>query len=265
MQLGQVRKLPKWLLSKLGRAPSKFVPEFIYPDDTFLVSFPKSGNTWVKFMLAHLIRPPGLHINFHSVLHVIPEVNRDLDEIKQLARPRIMKSHAPFQPQFPKVIYLVRDGRDAYVSYYHYRRKQLPPGTTFAQYLAMDDHWPCSWSTHVTSWLDAGLNSGEFLLVRYENLHLAPKRELRTIASFTNLQVTDRQIREAVNQSSFELMKEVERVKGHPRSERFSGRFVRRGQVGGWRDHFDAEATSIFKAKENEALLRLGYESAPDW
>jgi hypothetical protein len=29
----------------------------ILPDDIFLVSFPKSGNTWARFVLANLIHP----------------------------------------------------------------------------------------------------------------------------------------------------------------------------------------------------------------
>ena len=265
MGIMKLRHLPRRLLFRLRGVPSVFIPEVIYPDDTFLVSFPKSGNTWVKFMLAHLTRPPEFHIDFRTVLQVIPEVNRDTVEIRQLARPRIMKSHAPYQPQFPKVIYVVRDGRDAYVSYYHYRRGQLPQDLTFAQYLTFENHWPCSWSAHVNSWLDADLDSSRFLLVQYEKLHRAPEEELARIASFVNLEVTKERIRRAVEQSAFATMQELEDTSGHPRSKRFSGRFVRCGEIGGWRDYFDAQATDVFKESENEALLRLGYEDEPDW
>ena len=29
----------------------------VYPDDTFLVSFPRSGNTWTRFLVCNLIDP----------------------------------------------------------------------------------------------------------------------------------------------------------------------------------------------------------------
>lgn len=265
MSVGRLRKLPQWLLSIAKGERSPFVPDVIYPDDTFLVSFPKSGNTWAKFMLAHLLAPPELEVDFNTAMQVIPEVNRDLEALKQLDRPRIMKSHAPFQPEYPNVIYLVRDGRDAYVSYYHYRRKRLPDGFGLDGYLEQGHHWPCSWSTHVSSWLDAGLDPDRFLLVYYESLHLDAEKELHRMASFVGLQVSEEQIRRAAEQSSFGLMKELEEKRGHPRSSAFSGPFVRQGRTGSWRDSFGPEAKRVFKATENETLLRLGYETDPDW
>ena len=29
----------------------------VYPDDTFLVSFPRSGNTWIRFLVGNLLSP----------------------------------------------------------------------------------------------------------------------------------------------------------------------------------------------------------------
>jgi len=37
-----------------------------YPDDLFLVSYPKSGNTWCRFMLAQIMHP-DLKIDFTNI------------------------------------------------------------------------------------------------------------------------------------------------------------------------------------------------------
>jgi len=50
----------------------------VFPDDTFLVSYPKSGNTWARFLIANLIHP-GEKIDFSNVNRIIPgpEVTRN--------------------------------------------------------------------------------------------------------------------------------------------------------------------------------------------
>jgi len=96
----------------------------VFPDDTFLVSFPKSGNTWARFLIANLVRP-NEKIDFSNVNRVIPgpEVtsNRDL---MRVPRPRIVKSHQYFDPRYKQVIYIARDPRDVVVSQYYFQRKR---------------------------------------------------------------------------------------------------------------------------------------------
>ena len=43
-----------------------------------------------------------------------------------------------------------------------------------------------------------------------------------------------------------------------------SGTF-RKGQTGNWKEHFTAENIRNFKAKAGDVLIRLGYETTPDW
>ncbi len=90
----------------------------ILPDDVFLVSFPKSGNTWARFLLANLTRPeqPATFANIHLL---IPDPSwTTKKELDRLPRPRIIKSHECFDPRYRRVIYIVRDPRDVAVSQY---------------------------------------------------------------------------------------------------------------------------------------------------
>jgi hypothetical protein len=128
-------------------------------------------------------------------------------------------------------------------------------------------HWPCSWGEHVASWLDSGLAKDRFLLVRYRHLYEQPLRTLHQMAVFAGLDPSQAQIQEALRLSSFDSMRQIEEVSGHPREHRYSGRFVRSGTIGGWRAHFGPKERAAFKAVEadNQALVQLDYEDTLDW
>ena len=87
----------------------------ILPDDVFLVSFPKSGNTWTRFLVANL-RFPNDPATFANINQLIPDptatARRDFD---RMPRPRIIKSHECFDPRLPEVINVVHDPRDVVV------------------------------------------------------------------------------------------------------------------------------------------------------
>ncbi len=44
----------------------------VFDDDTFIVSFPKSGNTWTRFLIANLLHPEE-PANFGNIDRLIPE------------------------------------------------------------------------------------------------------------------------------------------------------------------------------------------------
>src|SRR5437773_5781175 len=96
-----------------------------FPDDTFLVSFPRSGNTWTRFLIGNLIQPSA-PITFLNIENVIPDTNAlSKSYLDRVSRPRILKSHEHFDPRYRKVIYIVRDPRDVALSHYNWQRKRL--------------------------------------------------------------------------------------------------------------------------------------------
>lgn len=233
--------------------------------DVFLVSYPRSGNTWVRFLIANLLKPGGVEIDFHNVQEYVPEINRNNDIIEALPSPRVIKSHALYKSAFPKVIYLVRDGRDVYVSYYYYRLKQLEEGITFSEYLRRKDHFPSLWKEHVESWLIWDQPQPNLLLVRYEDLLSKPETELRKMVEFIGVERTDDVISHAVEVSRFDKMREIDQNKGRKYNLTGTKDFVRKGKAGTWQDEFSQEDRAYFKENAGSLLIQLGYENDLDW
>src|SRR6476660_7215926 len=100
--LNQLKYVFKYALG-LDRAGNRFT---VYPDDTFLVSYPRSGNTWVRFLLANL-RYPNQSVGFANINRLLADPAVSTSRfLEKLPRPRILKSHEPFDVRFRKVVYL---------------------------------------------------------------------------------------------------------------------------------------------------------------
>ena len=96
----------------------------VYPDDVFIVSYLKSGNTWTRFLIGNLAHPEG--VDFSNINRIVPDpVDLSKRYLKKMPRPRILKSHQPFDPRYKKVICIVRDPRDVVLSEYHFDVKRM--------------------------------------------------------------------------------------------------------------------------------------------
>lgn len=239
----------------------------IYDDDLFLVSYPKSGNTWMRFLLANLLRSEhdgesNDPIDFHSAVRYVPEYELHTDEVNAATRPRILKSHTPHNDRFPRVAYLVRDPRDVYVSYYHYLRKRLADGMDFSSFIRMDDLHPCHWHEHVAGWID----QPNVLLIRYEDMLADTAAEVTRLVDFWGGRVfSDEQVADAVARSSFTSMKALEQKNGRPfRTEQLrqqSTPFMRSGLAGAWTEQFSPDDHGLLISRMGPLMNRLGYDT----
>ena len=113
----------------------------VFEDDAFIVSFPKSGNTWTRFLIANLLHPEQ-PADFSNIDRLIPESEGlTRNELNRVPRPRIMKSHEYFDPRFRKVIYIVRDPRDVAVSQFQYYRKRRRIADDYPIEKFVSDSW----------------------------------------------------------------------------------------------------------------------------
>ena len=65
--------------------------------DVFLVSFPKSGNTWMRFMLANAMVQHSqldISVNFKSIHQLVPDVHVDIYVVGDWGHHRRSDSHS---------------------------------------------------------------------------------------------------------------------------------------------------------------------------
>jgi len=266
---GIVKHLVAGLKRGLGlHTPGKSL--VILPDDIFLVSFPKSGNTWTRFLLANL-RFPDKPATWATIDWMIPDptgtTKRDFD---RMPRPRIIKSHECFDPRYPRVIYIVRDPRDVVVSQYHYHRKirkieDDSPLEKFVTRFLLGDTCPHgSWGQNVATWLYTCEGSLRFLRLRYEDLIADTPRELAKVVSFLQLPAKPEQIVQAVERSSADRMRKLEKEQQHGlyKGSRADMSFVRAAGSGGWRKDLPTDQVARLEAAWGPLMHHLGYELA---
>ncbi len=238
-------------------------------DDVLVVGFPRSGNTWLGFMLANALAPERHgDLTLATFGALVPDVNDEyfwgrgsLERHASLPSPRFFRVHATYDPAFPRVVYVVRDPRDVLVSHYHLQRLEKPEfDFSLREFVLRGAYWPAPWDEHVRGWLVRE----DLLLVRYEDLHADPARELARVLSHAGLELRAEAVDAAVAAARFERMRSLEDRFGDsvPRPGAGSGeRLVRKGRVGGWRDELDEEAAARLQARFAPLLERLGYAS----
>lgn len=241
----------------------------VFDDDIYIVSYPKSGNTWARFLLGNLYNQADA-VTFSNLERNVPDIYQNPPRLlRELPRPRILKSHEYLDPRYPKVIYIVRDPRDVAVSYYHYLIKMRVikedcPMTAYIDRFVRGRLDPFgSWRDHAGGWLGARQGRSDFLLLRYEEMLDNPARELRKIVEFLGHSATDEQIEVAVARSSFERMRALEQQEAGQWAAIKSGRtdkpFMRKAQKEGWRTELPVEAIDRIESTWSDLMLDLGY------
>jgi hypothetical protein len=236
-------------------------------DDRFVVSYPKSGNTWMRFLLANL---GDEEVGFGDIEQAIPDIYQNT--ASQLARspsPRILKSHEYFDPRYGTTAFIVRDPRDVVVSYYHYHQKVINrnSGLSLSAFVKaflegrLDKFG--SWSQNVGSWLGARRGDETFRLLRYEDLKTDPAAELAAVARLFGLPADDAAVAESIRRCGFARMQEMEQKHGTAWKPLAGTRsdllFVRKGEVGSWKDVLDSADVARIRASCGSLMEQLGY------
>jgi len=241
----------------------------VYPDDTFIVSYPRSGNTWTRFLIANLMHSEA-PVTFANIEQLIPDSTALSNRaMKRIPRPRLVKSHEYFEPRYAKVIYLVRDPRDVAISLYHFRRKYrwVDDSYPLEKYVAerfIPGDMDVSWGEHVGSWLGARAKHPGFLLVRYEDLRRDTFKQLHEIAGFLGVDATPDRVALAVQRSDADRLRELEKAEHEEwittKGKRADVPFIATAEAGTWKQSLPSAATERIETAWGGLMKSLGYE-----
>jgi len=229
----------------------------ILPSDVFLVSYPRSGNTWVRYLLANLLEPER-DWDINNLRRVVPDIYESFPANWLQRSPRVLKSHEPFTSRYKNVIYLYRDGRDVAVSYYDYMKKLHKYEDDFPTFLTLflTDGLPYgSWHRHIGSWLLENPVASLYSL-QYEQLFAAPAQELQKLGAFLGQPWDSLAIQTAIEKASLDHYRKDFRTLKHWRKG-FQGGV--KGGPGRWREVFTPDQNDLFWTIAGSVAQKKGY------
>jgi aryl sulfotransferase len=255
-------------------------------DDIIIVSYAKSGTTWVQQIVGQLLFNGASDLDIATLSpwldHRLPPKTEKLPFVEQQQHRRFLKTHLPtdaliFSPQ-AKYIYIGRDGRDvAWSLHNHYVNRDLTwakklddttgmeaPETTkpirefFHEWLEQDGYpfWPF-WE-HISGWWKIK-DLPNVLFIHYANLKHDLPREIERIAQFLDIAKPDGQIwQDILSHCSFSYMKDNAEKFAPMGGKVWKGgakTFIHKGVNQRWRDVLSAEEIRRY---EEKAVAQLG-------
>jgi hypothetical protein len=260
------------LVARYLRGRLEFRPR---PDDIWVVTYPRSGTTWVQFLLYQLTTDGDL--GFTHLTEVSPWFERSLAigthraaDFDRVPAPRVFKSHLTpgWLPDTGRVVYVERAAEDVAVSYYHFYRSHLQFQGTFEaffeRFVAGDLQYG-RWSDHVTEWAEAA-EQRPVLRLTYEGLRRDPEASVDRLCAHLGLHPCAETRRRAMERSEFSFMKQHEEKFDHvtallqERGLRPSA-FLRRGAVGDGASQLTADQREQLQRDRRASPRRRGHRS----
>ena len=258
--------------------------------DYIFASYGKSGRTWMRVMISRYYQqayqlPERILMgfdNFHKINSAVPKIFYTHDNYLR-GYTGNLDNKKDFYDK--KVVLLVRRPQDVAVSQFFQWKYRMRPAK-----MSMNRYPPAGsdLSVHdflmrpdvaflprvidfMNGWASELPKIKNLLLVRYEDMRSDPETQLKRIVEFLDMQPDEAHIKNAVEFSSVDNLRKLEkenyfwrsgsRVKAKDPSNPHSYK-VRRAKVGGYRDYFeDDQLAEIDAMVDNRLSDVFGYKS----
>jgi hypothetical protein len=211
-----------------------------------LASFPRSGNTWFRFLLENATGEQTGTLGSRAA-RVLPRGGDGL----------VIKTHQRDSYRYTDAIHLVRNPFDVIDSYYDWKAScgwRWKHGET--DWDAFVKLVVPLWSKHTRHWLDA---SPRVFRVRYEDCLSDPTREFRTLLEWLERPTSDEALAQAIRASSFEELKRKQSADSD-----MGAKFFRRGKAAKGIDRFTTEQRRWVLTRARREIAACGYERLLD-
>ncbi|XP_032751899.1 alcohol sulfotransferase [Rattus rattus] len=239
---------------------NKFV---VKEDDLIILTYPKSGTNWLIEIVC-LIQTKGdpKWIQSVPIWDRSPwiETGKGYDQLIKMEGPRLMTSHLPMHlfskslfSSKAKVIYLIRNPRDALVSRYFFIRKlnivKKPDSLgTYIEWFLKGNVAYGSWFEHIRGWLSMR-ECDNFLVLYYEDMKKDTMGTIKKICDFLGKKLEPNELNSVLKYSSFQFMKE-NNMSNYSLMEKeliLTGfTLMRKGTIEDWKNHFTVAQAEAF-------------------
>lgn len=240
--------------------------------NAFLNSYPKSGRTWLRFILANyfaIIYALGVEVNLDNLFSIIP--NFDFDPARGMPGfkdkewpsvvPLVAVSHHPYDRITfgrRRTIFMVRDPRDVMVSaYFHQTYHKHRFSGDVSEFLRNDQLGISALVRYLNGWA-AALEKCENVVISYEKLSKGAVAEVTRVLTFLGCAIDKTALNAAVKAASFETMRKLELDRGIPGHEydrsNASSLRMRRGKVHEFSKNLSLEEVRLI---ENYCAMHL--------
>ena len=254
------QRMEESVRSRILNSAELFARENVRAEDFFIIGYPKSGHTWFQNLVAGIVFGVDPELAPDALIQtVVPDLEYERF-YRRFSTPMFFKSHRMPAPAYRRVIYLLRDGRDAMVSYYHYMCGRAGGAIDFMSMVRNGDHALFKWHEHVDRWLDNPFNA-RMMVVKYEDMLEDPVAALEKFCGFVGIERSTDDLSAIAIKCSFEKMRKKEMKFGWRQPWPTDRYFIRRGKAGSFEDEMPAAVLEAFMAQSRRTLLRAGYLS----